>query len=359
MSRGAHAGAGGHILSPEGRFPADSGERTGREAEKAEQGSASDRFVPDGREENMPDVMKIGGVGGDGRMLAAARYLADKRDRYECAVWGLDAVWEDRRDPAFPSIVRCRDPESAVREADAVLLPLPVSRDGVKLNAPLADTEPELVPLLREMKPGGMLFGGRIPGMLLEAARERGIRAFDYFEDEAFQILNAVPTAEGAVAACMEALPITVAGMRCAVLGYGRVGRTLARKLCALGAEVAAVARNPRDLARAETDGCRPLPLEEFRAVPPHSAAVFNTIPAQILNGEVLGRLNRDTVLFDLASGGSEAPGVDTEEARRLGIRVIPLPSLPGKTAPATAGEIIGKAVLRVLEAEEREGGAL
>jgi dipicolinate synthase subunit A len=317
------------------------------------------RIETDGREANMPDAMKIGGVGGDGRMLAAARYLAEKGERYECAVWGLDALWGEKRDPASPTLVRCRDPESAVRGADAVLLPLPVSRDGVKLNAPLAGSEPELVPLLREMKPGGMLFGGRIPGLLLEAARERGIRTFDYFEDEAFQIRNAVPTAEGAVAACMEALPITVAGMRCAVLGYGRVGRTLARKLCALGAETAAVARNPRDLARAETDGCRPMLLEEFRAAPPHCAAVFNTIPARILNGEVLGRFDRETVLFDLASGGTEAPGVDAEEARRLGIRVIPLPSLPGKAAPVTAGEIIGKAVLRVLETEEREGGAL
>ena len=152
-------------------------------------------------------------------------------------------------------------------------------------------------------------------------------------------------------AACMEALPVTVADMKCAVLGYGRVGRTLAQKLKVLGAEVTAAARNPRDLAWAEADGCRTVPLARFREDPPPCAAVFNTIPARIMDGGVLGRLGRGTAVFDLAN-------TDTGQEEN-GVRVIPLPSLPGKAAPVTAGEIIGKAVLSVLEAEDLKGGTV
>ena len=96
--------------------------------------------------------------------------------------------------------VKCADPESAVREADAVILPLPVSRDGIRLNAPgMGDDLPRVTELLGLMKPGATVFGGRIPETAREVCRERGLFAVDYFEDEAFQIRNAVPTAEGAL----------------------------------------------------------------------------------------------------------------------------------------------------------------
>ena len=299
-----------------------------------------------GRESNMKEGMKIGFVGGDARMLRAARIIAEEAKGAECAVWGFDAAWDGERDAV---LVRCAAPESAVREADALVLPLPVTRDGTRLNAPLAGSAPELLPLIREMKPGGTLFGGKIPSSAREMAAERGIAAVDYFEDEAFQIRNAVPTAEGAVAACIGTLPVTVAGMRAAVLGYGRVGRTLAQRLKALGAEVCAAARNPRDLAWAEADGCRPVPLARFLSEPPRCEAVFNTIPARLFDGETLGRMGAGTVVFDLAN---------TETAETNGVRVIPLPSLPGKTAPETAGEIIGRAVLMSLE-KAAEGGTV
>ena len=285
----------------------------------------------------MQDGIKIGVVGGDCRMLLAARCLSE---RYECAVWGLDGEGGDL--PA--GAVRCADPVSAVRGASAVLLPLPVSRDGIRLYAPLADHAPELIPLIREAEPGGILLGGKIPPGTVEAARERGIRACDYFEDEAVQIGNAVPTAEGALAACIEALPVTVSGMRAAILGYGRVGRTLAQRMIALGAKVTAAARSPKDLAWAEADGCEPVPLAEFLASPPWCAALFNTIPARTLGRETLSKLPRETVIFELASDGG---GVDAEAAADCGIRLVPLPSLPGKTAPETAGEIVCRAVCR------------
>ena len=333
----------------------------------------------------MQEGKKIGMVGGDGRMGAAFRVLLRAADEgvpglrgAEFALWGAgfrdacagesgargEDLWEAGSFVHGRRAVRCADPESAVREADAVILPLPVSRDGIRLNAPGMGDDALRVPehlrvteLLGLMKPGATVFGGRIPETAREVCRERGLFAVDYFEDEAFQIRNAVPTAEGAVAACIDALPVTVAGLSCTVLGYGRVGRTLAKRLSALGADVTAAARSPRDLAWAESDGCVPVPLAEWRDNPPEHRAVFNTVPAKILEADTLGRMKRGTVLFDLAPGSEGSVCCGRDEAERAGIRVIALPSLPGKCAPETAGEIIGGAVLAALAA--REGGGV
>ena len=99
-----------------------------------------------------------------------------------------------------------------------------------------------------------------------------------------------------------------------------------------------AVARSKKDLSWAKCDGCIPTPLSEYREVPLRCDAVFNTVPALVFDEELLNRLEKKTVLFELAAKNS---GVDLKSTERVGIRTVCLPSLPGKVAPETAGEII------------------
>lgn len=299
----------------------------------------------------MPENIKIGILGGDRRQLVTAECLSAT---YECAVWGFAAVFGSADEHYLKNTVRCADPESAVKCSNAVILPLPASLDGVRLNCPLAVKnasgaelpDVRLLALCEKMPLGSLLLGGQIPSIVKKYAAERGISAIDYYDSEELQIKNSVPTAEGAIAACINALPFTVAGMRAAVFGYGRVGRTLAGRLRALGAEVFAVARSGRDLSNAACDGCVPIPLDEYRAFPLHGDVIFNTIPHRIFDADLLGRIPRDTVIFELATANA---GVDESAALENGIRVIPLPSLPGKTAPHTAGEIICGVVRGIL----------
>ena len=300
----------------------------------------------------MPDNIKIGILGGDRRQLVTAECLAAA---YECAVWGFSAVYGSEDEVYLKNTVRCADPESAVKCSDAVILPLPVSADGVRLNCPLAvkqgtgaeAPDVRLLAVCEKMPHGSLLLGGMIPPVVKKYAAEHGVTALDYYDSEELQIRNSVPTAEGAVAACIGTLPFTVAGMRAAVFGYGRVGRTLAGRLRALGADVFAVARSRRDLSNAVCDGCVPVPLDEYRSFPLHCDAVFNTIPHLIFDADMLKRIPRGTVLFELATANA---GVDRTAAEENGIRVIPLPSLPGKTAPRTAGEIICSVVRGLLD---------
>jgi dipicolinate synthase subunit A len=288
----------------------------------------------------MAENIKIGILGGDRRQLVMAECLAGT---FECAVWGFDKIYGTTDERYLRGAVRCADWESAVKCSDAVILPLPSSADGKHLNCPLLGEGENrgAVPLravCEKMPMGSMLLGGILPSVVKSYAAEHGIIAYDYYNSEELQIKNSVPTAEGAIAECILRMPMTVAGMRVVVTGYGRCGRALATRLKLLGAEVFVVARSVKDLSYASVDGCVPLPLPEYREYPVNADAVFNTIPIRIFDSALLSLLPSDTVIFELATGNA---GVDMERAEQLHIKVVPLPSLPGKTSPKSAGEII------------------
>lgn len=297
----------------------------------------------------MPDIIKVGMLGGDRRSLVTAGCISEK---YECAVWGFSGAYKTPDSDFLKNTVRCADPISAVRNSMAVILPLPASVDGVRLNCPLADTKNDppdirLTAICEHIPHGALLLGGLIPPFIRKFAAERGLDVVDYYDSEELQIKNAVPTAEGAIAACINALPVTIAGMRTAVFGYGRVGRTLAQRLKVLGADVFVAARSIRDLSNAACDGCTPVTINEYREKPIRTAAIFNTVPHMIFDRELLGKLSPDTVIFELASANA---GVDIAAAEESAVKVYSLPSLPGKTAPFTAGEIICSVVSGILE---------
>jgi len=288
----------------------------------------------------MAENIKIGILGGDRRQLVMAQCLSES---FECAVWGFDKIYGTADEEYLKKAVRCADWESAVKCSDAVILPLPASSDGKNLNCPLAkETEfgapVPLTSVCEKLQIGSLLLGGMLPSIVKSYAAEHGVVSYDYYNSEELQIKNSVPTAEGAIAACITHMPITVSGMRVVITGYGRCGRTLATRLKLLGADVFVAARSVKDLSWASVDGCIPIPLEEYREYPVHCDAVFNTVPFRIFDGELLSILPKDTVIFELATANS---GVDLTEAERLGIKVISLLSLPGKTSPSSAGEII------------------
>ncbi len=291
------------------------------------------------------NIKKIGLLGGDLRQIRLASLLAE--EGYETAVWGFRGIMDDDRvKSGLSSCVRCADWESGVRASDAVILPLPVSNDGIRLNCPFAsaDYHIRLTEIVEKCGKDTALIGGRIPAIVTRLASERGLRVHDFYESEALQIKNSIPTAEGAIGIAVNELPITIWGSRVVITGYGRVARTLAQKLKLLGAEVTAAARSVRDLAWAESDGCRTVKLEEYRKTPAEADIIFNTVPAMVFDREVLAKLSKHTLIVELASG---ACGVDVKHAG--GIRIITAQGLPGKLSPFTAGEIIYDTVKEIL----------
>ena len=293
----------------------------------------------------MTTVKRLAVLGGDERQIAMSRALAEYG--YTVTVWGLGRC--ERR---LCEARVCKSWQEAIEEAEAVILPLPASADGVRVHCPLQETDVSLrLSVLSDAIAGRILLGGRISEAIRCLAEQKGICVIDYYESETLQLKNALPTAEGALAIAMRELPVTLSGVRAGVVGYGRIGSLLAQKLQALGAEVTVYARRREPLTVASLQHHRTgmLWCDPFRIQPPfgEQRVIFNTVPHRIFTKEVLETLPKDCVLIDLAS----APGgIDHNAARALGICSVWGTALPGKCAPESAGIILAQTLTELLE---------
>jgi len=136
------------------------------------------------------------------------------------------------------------------------------------------------------------------------------------------------------------------------VLGYGRVGTTLARMLQGIGSKVTVFSKESYELARAYETGIQSEKLRCLHNEVNKADIIFNTIPASVVDKEILRRIRRDTLIIDLASSPG---GVDVDTAEEMRLKVLKAPRLPGKVAPKTAGEITGRIILEILEGSNYE----
>ncbi|MCL2815990.1 MAG: dipicolinate synthase subunit DpsA, partial [Oscillospiraceae bacterium] len=176
---------------------------------------------------------------------------------------------------------------------------------------------------------------------------EKKIKLVDYYEREDLAILNALPTAEGAVSIAMQELPSAISGCKVLVMGYGRIGKVLAHKLNGLHTEVYVSARKHEDFAWIEAFGHKSVGYEEIDEYLEDFDVIFNTIPALMLDKDRLEKIKPDAVIIDLASNPG---GVDFNAAKNLGKNVIWALSLPGKYAPATAGKTLAKIIKLIMD---------
>lgn len=224
-------------------------------------------------------------------------------------------------------------------EATHLILPPPAFREvGIVSGGPPLDA------LLEDLPKKLSLFGGRL-GTEAEALTARGYTVRDYFADERLTAENAAITAEGALQLAMDALPVTLWGSAVLVIGWGRIGQLLARRLVGLGAEVTVAARKPRDRAMIEALGMRSEETGAYHRGLSQYRAIINTVPAAVLSQEQTAQTWPDCLLIELSSGGSMEPA---------GRQQLAAGGLPGKTAPETAGLCIGRAIFRLLQ-EEKE----
>ncbi len=267
-------------------------------------------------------------LGGDLRQVYLARLLSE--DGWKVTTWGLEKGGGDGGAPLDQAL-----------EGDILLLPMPVCRNGM-LHLPLTDTELEAERLWARLRYDQLLLGGMTGDLSRRLMADYGLTLLDYYDREETQVANAVPTAEGALQLAMESADRTLHDSRCLIIGYGRIGRLLADRLLALGAEVTVSARKYGDLAWIEAWGCRGVQTGALTGQLDRFDLIFNTAPALILDGTRLRETREDCVIIDLAS----APGgVDLEAAKRLSRRAIPAPGLPGQVAPRTAAAAIQDSV--------------
>ena len=277
----------------------------------------------------MTNINNFGIIGGDKRQLYCGKSAAD--DGYGVYICGFEKC-----DALLGMDIS--DIETTVRKSDAVILPLPATKDGVTLNAPLSDKMIQLDALFEIIQNKPVFCG-----MSLPFKKEN---VFDYSTREEFAVANAVPTSEGAIETAMLEYDGTINNSKCLVAGYGRIGRVHSDMLAGLGADVTVSARSLKDIEFIKARGFHAVSTNDIHG---KFDIIFNTVPHMIFNAHILAKTALNALVIDLASMPG---GVDFSAAKRLNIKTVHALSLPGKVAPKSSGIIIKNAVYNIIREE-------
>lgn len=190
----------------------------------------------------------------------------------------------------------------------------------------------DLKELLRMIPKSITVIGGT-----LDADYLRTYRKIELLKDALFLAKNAAITAECALQTVAPYLTTTFADSPALVLGWGRIGKCLAKLLKGIGCPVTVAARKEGDRAMAEALGYRAVNFSGIAKEIPRHRILFNTVPDGI---SVNGKFDR-CIILDLAS----PPGLNCSSA-------IAARGLPGKYAPESAGKLIAESVCRLIKEE-------
>jgi dipicolinate synthase subunit A len=180
----------------------------------------------------------------------------------------------------------------------------------------------------------GHVFLGRSTPKIDAAANAAGVSLHEYDPDRELMLLRAPAIVEGALQLAIEHTDITINDATVVVVGYGNIGSLLAWRLLGLGARVFVAARNPVQRAGAYAAGMTAIDLEQLKQRAGDFAMVFSTVPARVVDVDLLERLPPGSLVLDIAPPPHHA---DLEAAARLGHRAVWARGL-GKRAPVTVG---------------------
>jgi len=282
--------------------------------------------------------IKIAVLGGDERELEMLRLLATT---------GVQIKTLGDPGVKIPGIEVKDRLSTVIDNVDVVIAPMTSTDEDDYLKATFVNKAVQLTEeFFAELKSETLFIIGVARGSINDYCSEYDISLIQLAKLDEVAILNAIPTAEGAIQIAMEESDITLHSNKSMVLGLGRVGLTQARMLAGLGSQVYGVARDAGDRARAKEMGITPVDFDELKEIISAIDFIFNTVPTLILDRELLTEVKADVLIIDLAS----APGgVDFEVAKELGIKALLSLGLPGKVAPKTAGQILGEVIPRLI----------
>ncbi len=275
-------------------------------------------------------------IGGDSRQIYIAEHLYARG--YNVSVYGLPEA----------NIKSITNLKTEIENSDAIILPLPVTKDGKYIHSimPVKESVDEIISLI---KPEQAVFAGMISKGLENKIKNKNARIFDYFKREDVTVMNTVPTVQGILKVIIDNIDYTIFSSKCAIFGYGRVARITADALSSLGADVTVCARKYGDLASANIKGFSGCMINEFYKSADKYNIIINTVPSIVIDKKVLENVRKDCLIIDVASSPF---GVDFTSAYELGIKALQCPSLPGKVAPRTAGKIIADGILNIVKEE-------
>ena len=151
----------------------------------------------------------------------------------------------------------------------------------------------------------------------------------DLLEDPWYLARNASITAHCALELALAKLPITLEKCPVLIVGWGRIGKCLAKLLHGLGACVTVAARKESRRVMIDALGYQSCAIKDIRTE--KYRLIINTVPAMVLPAAPGTALK-----MDLAS----VPGIGGKD-------VMQARGLPGKLAPESSGTLIAQTIMQ------------
>ncbi len=220
------------------------------------------------------------------------------------------------------------------------LFPIPTTRD----NCTILGTNVDIFSIIEALDASSLVVGYGLPCGFRDACGRRGCPVCDLMQDEDFLVENARLTAEAALGIILTGSGRAVRDMTFGIVGYGRIGRCMARLILSLGGKVRVYTRSRQTR----------LELAEYGISTSYSTEgadlsgldiLINTAPAVIFDDGEQSLVPQGVRVIDLASGDN-FPHLPAAEK---------YPSLPARMFPVSAGVLWGRAVEKfVIESIER-----
>lgn len=285
--------------------------------------------------------MKFAIIGGDLRIVKLADMLA--KEENEIYVYGLENA-EDIKNK--PNIIQCNSIKKAIQDVEIVIGPIPFSSNGNTINAPFSEKEITVREMMHVINAKVLIAGGISPEVY-NLANDEYVEIIDIMKREELAVLNTIATAEGTIQIAIENTNKILHGSKVLILGFGRIGKVLARKLAGLSAKVTCAARKDEDLAWIQAYGHNATNINSLGENLKHFDIIINTVPHMILNEEKLKFVKEECFLIDLASNPG---GIDKKAVKDKNLKFVWALSLPGKVAPTTSAEFIKDTIYNILK---------
>ncbi len=245
------------------------------------------------------------------------------------------------------NIIFCDKLNKAMNEkVEVVIGPIPFSSNGKYINSPFSDKEISVREIMANLN-AKILIAGTITPEIYDMANDEYVEIIDVMKREELAVLNTISTAEGAIELAISNTNRILHGSQVLILGFGRIGKVLAKKMQGLSAIVTCAARKDDDLAWIKAYGYRYININTIGENLSQYDIIMNTVPHMILNEEKLQYIKEDCLLIDLAS---KPGGIDPNAVKERKLQLIWALALPGKVAPITTAEFIKDTIYNILK---------
>lgn len=181
---------------------------------------------------------------------------------------------------------------------------------------------------------------GKLDGEYLEILNKKKISIKNLMEDEIFTVKNANLTAEGVLAIILNETDVSLFECSVLILGGGRIAKAMAVLLKSLGVNYAVVSYNPIKFPSYYTLSNKCYYRNNFIRDLDKYNVIVNTIPAKVLEDEVVNKIPANTVFIETASVKC------LDDSKELKFNYLFSLALPQRFFARTAGKLVYESIM-------------